>query len=253
MIILSETTDNLQVVLTGAITTNQLQCTSSWRERTSSTFVAGRTLTNTNNTTDVTIVPAPSGASTQRIVDLVNIYNNDTVTAEVTIKFDANGTEYILWKGSLASGQSIVYAEGRGWEVLDAYNSVGYTLAVICASHTPVDGQVIYFGSNPKVPTTNVDYNKVFIPKTGRIKRIEIFSNCGTAGTAEDLTLNVVINNTTTVLIDTVSTSSSNREFINTTLNEAVNAGDYVEIQVVQPTWATNPSTMTYGGHIYIE
>ena len=117
MIILSETTDNLQVVLGGAITTNQLQCFTAWRDRTSTTFVAGRTVINTNNTTDVTIAAAPA-ASTQRIIDYVSIYNNDTVNATVTVKLDANGTEYILFKVTLAATEKLEYHEGKGFRVL---------------------------------------------------------------------------------------------------------------------------------------
>lgn len=73
MIILSETTDNLQVVLGGAITTNQLQCFTSWRDRTSTTFVAGRSVINTNNTTDVTLASSPA-ASTQQVVAILLVY-----------------------------------------------------------------------------------------------------------------------------------------------------------------------------------
>lgn len=123
MIILSQTTDNLQIVLGGSVTTNQLQCFSSWRDRTSTTFVAGRTVTNTNNTTDVNIVPAPA-SSTQRVVDFISIYNNDTVNQTVTIKLDANGTEYILFKVTLATTERLEYAEGRGWQVFASTGAV---------------------------------------------------------------------------------------------------------------------------------
>lgn len=123
MIILSETTDNLQIVLAGSVTTNQLQCTTSWRDRTSTTFVAGRTVINTNNTTDVTIAAAPA-ASTQRVIDFINIYNNDTAAQTLTIKIDANGTEYILYKSVLDSGATLTYVEGKGWEVFSSYQSI---------------------------------------------------------------------------------------------------------------------------------
>ncbi len=114
MIILSETTDNLQVVLGGAVTTNQLECYTSWRDRTSTTFTAGRTVINTNNTTDVTIASAPA-ASTQRIIDYISVYNDDTTGGTVTIKLDANGTEYILYKGLLGVGETLTYIDGQGW------------------------------------------------------------------------------------------------------------------------------------------
>jgi hypothetical protein len=115
MIVLTETTDNLQVVLGGSVASNQLQCFASWRDRTSSTFIAGRTVVNTNNTTDVNIIPAPSTG--QRIVDFFTIFNRDTVNATVTVKLDANGTEYILYKVTLAAGEILTYQEGVGFIV----------------------------------------------------------------------------------------------------------------------------------------
>jgi hypothetical protein len=114
MIVLSETTDNLQVVLGANVSTNQLQCLVSWRDRTSTTFVAGRSVANTNNTTDVTIAGSPT-ASTQRIIDLISIYNNDTAIATVTIKLDANGTEYIFYKGLLQAGETLTYTDNGGF------------------------------------------------------------------------------------------------------------------------------------------
>lgn len=114
MLILTETTDNLQVVLSGNVTTNQLQCVASWRDITTTTYTPGRTLVSTNNTTDVNLVPAPA-ASTQRVIDMISVYNADTVPALVTIKLDANGTEYILYKQTIANGEFIKYIEGAGW------------------------------------------------------------------------------------------------------------------------------------------
>lgn len=123
MLILSATTDNLQAVLKGAVTTNQLQCFTSWRDITTAAYTPGRTVTNTNGTTDVNIVPAPA-ASTQRVVDYISVYNLDTVSATVVIKFDANATEYILWQGVLATGERVEYAEGLGFRVYDRYGRV---------------------------------------------------------------------------------------------------------------------------------
>jgi hypothetical protein len=117
MIILSETTDNLQIVLSGSVTTNQLQCFTSWRDRTSTTFTAGRTVTNTNNTTDVNLAAAPA-SSTQRVIDFISVYNNDTTNKTVTIKLDANATEYKLFVTTIASGETIQYNEGQGFKVI---------------------------------------------------------------------------------------------------------------------------------------
>lgn len=119
MIVLTETTDNLQVVLGGAITTNQLRCMTSWRDITTTAYTPGRTVTNTNSTTDVNIVASPA-ASTQRVVDFMSVYNSDTVSATVTIKFDANGTEYELFKALIGVGERIEYTDARGFVVLNS-------------------------------------------------------------------------------------------------------------------------------------
>jgi len=117
MIILSETTDKVQVVLAGAITTNQLQCFTSWKNRgTGIPIVTGRTVINTNSTTAVDIVGSPTAG--QRVVDLITIYNSDTVNAIVTILFNANGTTCILFKVTIAPGEIILYQEGRGFTVI---------------------------------------------------------------------------------------------------------------------------------------
>lgn len=114
MIVLTETTDKIQVVLGGAITTNQLPCVANYRDITTSAYTPGRNLVNTNNTTDVDLVGSPA-SSTQRVIDFLNVYNADTVNATVTIKLDANGTEYVLYKGILGTGESLTYTSESGF------------------------------------------------------------------------------------------------------------------------------------------
>jgi len=114
MIVLSQTTDRLQIILGNVVTTNQLRCISSWRDRTSTTFTADKTVILTNNTTSVNLVSGPS-ASTQRLIDFVSVYNSDTVTATVTIIFNDNGTDYVMLKVLLLPDERIEYTEGRGW------------------------------------------------------------------------------------------------------------------------------------------
>ena len=131
MIVLTEITDNLQVVLGGSVTTNQLRCMSSWRDITTTAYTPGRTVTNTNDTTDVNIVTAP-GSSTQRVIDYLSIYNADTVSATVTVKFDANGTEYTIWSGTLATGERLEYVDGAGFVVM-AVNGIPKSQSTLAA------------------------------------------------------------------------------------------------------------------------
>ncbi len=73
MIVLTATTDNLQLVLDAAHTSAALKVVTCWRDITTTDYTPGRTRTDSNGTTDVNIVPAPA-ASTQRVVDFITVY-----------------------------------------------------------------------------------------------------------------------------------------------------------------------------------
>jgi hypothetical protein len=252
MLILTATTDNIQIVLSGAVTTNQLQCKTSWRDITTTLYTPGRTVINTNNTTDVNIVGSPA-ASTQRVVDFISVYNNDTAPAEVTIKFDAAGTEYILWKGVVGSGGSITYTDATGFVLNPATNALGFSIKVQALTSSPTDAQTVYFGMLPKAPITTANVSKVYVRRACTLKVAEIYCYSGTAGTAESWSLYVRKNNATDYLIATLAVSASERVFSNTALSIPFAVGDYFEIKGIQPTWATNPLTTIYGGYCYFE
>jgi hypothetical protein len=252
MIRLVNITDKIQVILAAAVVTNQLPCFASWMDFTSSGAQEGRSLANTNGSNDVDFVLAPA-SSTYRCVDFISIFNADTVSATLTLKYDANGTDYIIWKGILASGEILTYSRSEGWKIQSGLNSVGYVINVMALTSSPADSQTVYFGTMPKVPVTVAATSKVYIPKSGRIKRVEIYCYSGTAGTAEAWSLYVRLNNSSDTLIATLSVSQSERIFSNANLNILVNAGDYFEIKGIQPLWATNPLTTIYGGYVYIE
>ena len=112
---LTTTNDKLQVVLGGAVTTNQLQCVTSYKIYTSTTTSDGKVAINTNNTTDVDLAGAPSSGETYDITN-INIYNADTVSATVTIKLDVSGTETIFYKGIIGVGDVISWTAEGGWK-----------------------------------------------------------------------------------------------------------------------------------------
>ncbi len=112
---LTTTNDKLQVVLGSAITTNQLQCMTSYKVYTSTTTSDGKVAINTNSTTDVDLAGAPASGETYDITN-INIYNNDTVSATVTVKLDVSGTETILFKGIVGVGDVISWTAEAGWK-----------------------------------------------------------------------------------------------------------------------------------------
>ena len=150
MLILSNTTDNIQIVLGGAVTANQLQCVASWRDISytpSDSFVPGRTVVNSNDTTDVNLVAAPT-SSTYRVVDYLSVYNSDSADAVLTVKFDANSAEYILWKGTLLSTQTLTYTDANGFSVSSAGGVASvFTLASGSPPSSPSAGYLSFFVS----------------------------------------------------------------------------------------------------------
>ena len=122
MIILTNTTDNIQVKQSNTLLTSFVKCFASYRDTTSTDITPKRNVVNTQ-TTYLNLVPAPS-ASTQRIVDYISVYNSDTQSQTITIAFNDNGNLYELFVTTLATGEKIEYQEGQGFKVLSNSGSV---------------------------------------------------------------------------------------------------------------------------------
>lgn len=130
---------------------------------------------------------------------------------------------------------------------------LGYTLPFQALTSGPADGATIYMGMQPRAPVTTAGQQKIRIPKAGTIKYAYIYSRAGTAGTGENWSAYVRLNNTTDTLIQTLGVTTNERIWENSGLSVAVVAGDYIEIKFVNPTWVTNPLTWVPGGFVYIE
>jgi len=112
---LTTVNDKLQIVLGGSVTTNQLQCMTSYKVFTATTTVDGKLAVNTNNTTDVDLAGAPSSGETYDIQN-INIFNRDTVAQTVTVKLDVSGTETILFIGVIGVNDVVSWSGEGGWK-----------------------------------------------------------------------------------------------------------------------------------------
>ena len=116
---LSTTTEKLELVLTGTITTNQLMWYSSYSTLTAGGLNVPKSSSQglTNNTNAVELVPSPSSNLT-RVVNTIMVFNSDSVAAQVIIKKDVSGTEYTIIKAILQSNDTLQYTEGSGWSIV---------------------------------------------------------------------------------------------------------------------------------------
>ena len=244
-------TDVIRVTTT-AITTNAMDCVTSYREITATTYTPARTVIVTNGVTAVNIVPAPS-AGTQRVVDYISIFNRDTITSTVSISMYNGVSDFILWSGTLASGDRVEYQDGYGFQY-KAQAVQGYAINVQSLAISPADGGTYYFGTTAKAAQSTVGSGKTYIRKGGTIKIVEIETYALTAaGGNEAGSVYLRLNNATDYLIQTVSVAAAERVFVNTGLSIPVSPGDFFEMKMVCPTWVTNPTGMSIGGYVYLE
>lgn len=122
MILLDATTRKLQVLLAGALATNNSPWCASYADIATTTFAmsaAASQLGNTNGVTAVDVLSAPA-ASTSRQLKYFNLFNADTAAITATVRYNDNGTLYTLVKVTLAVGEQLVYNQEAGWQIFDA-------------------------------------------------------------------------------------------------------------------------------------
>lgn len=120
MILLTATTDKLQLVTGSAGTIN---FHASWVDNNAGTITPGRSNSAPTTATTTDVVAAPA-SSTQRNVKTMNIRNAHASNANtLTVLFNDNGTTYELFKCSLAAQEVLTYVEGIGWDIYAADGS----------------------------------------------------------------------------------------------------------------------------------
>lgn len=115
MIFLLLTTDKIDCVTSSAATldvhVSAIDAAASGL--TSPAAVKQNTAISSATTTDILAAPA---SSTTRTVKQLNVRNKDaSLSCDVTIRFNANGTAYELFKATLSPGQVLSYIEGVGF------------------------------------------------------------------------------------------------------------------------------------------
>lgn len=206
---LTTTNDKLQIVLGGSVTTNQLQCVTSYKIYTTSSTTDGKLAVNTNNTTDVDLAGAPASGEVYDIQN-INIFNNDTVAQTVTVKLDVSGTETILYKGVVGVNDVISWSGEGGWKntsnnILPLLNN---RKCVTGALYETFDRDLCDEVISVVLATGRLSLQAIYLPAGTTINSISIWSASTAAGTPTnqlfglyDINLNLLrssVNDTTT-------------------------------------------------------
>jgi hypothetical protein len=165
MIVLDATTKSLQILLAGAVTTNQLAFTASYADYIASpaAFTPGANDGQTNGATAVTLVAAPA-ASTQRQVKRINVYNNDTAPATVTIRLNNGGTLRTQLTVTLQTGERIEYEDAEGFRVFTVTGAVKVTAVQSTVEPGYIDGLKLRRVSATAITVTS---GSAYIPSVG--------------------------------------------------------------------------------------
>jgi len=149
----------------------------------------------------------------------------------------------------------LAYVKGVTSAIQTQLDNKRGTPNVLFQSVNPGSGTTRYFGYNLKQPSNVAGENKIYFTRACEIKASEVYLfAAGTAGSNENISIYIRLNNTTDYLVATVGAATAERRFTNSAMSVPITtpATDYIEYKVVYPTWATPPTTVTCGGYFEI-
>lgn len=159
-----------------------------------------------------------------------------------------------VYEPALSVGTTSQFLRGdKTWSVPQQADR--FPIVVGGTTTSPADGSTLYFGSAWSLAfVTTAALRQVVVPFDGTINIAQVLLNAtGTAGSSESVSVYIRKNNTTDTLIGTVGVSAQYRAFNNANIGLSVVAGDKLEIKVVCPTWATNPTGVVGCGVLLLE
>lgn len=139
--ILDSPNRSLELILAGATTTNPLSITSYCDDYNVNNAFRNNSSKHctpvfSNGAVAVTIVGAPVATSSRNIFG-INIYNADTATAVVTVRFNDNGIFYRELTVSLPAGYVLQYSKLGVWTVISNTGVIKISGGVNASASTP--------------------------------------------------------------------------------------------------------------------
>jgi hypothetical protein len=105
IIVLDSTAKSIKAVLASSVATSNPDFVVAYADTSDNTFSELSSDGQLNGTTDVTLVAAPA-SGVKRTIKSISVYNRDTAPVIVVIKLDVSGTQRILQRVQLVSGET---------------------------------------------------------------------------------------------------------------------------------------------------
>lgn len=179
-------------------------------------------------------------------------WNTATSKASIAGNIDLTSGANVTIANTTADKNIALSTSGTGVVAVNGTN-IGACLQVMAERTDPANSTTYYFGGQPVPLSTASGLTRLYIPVGGKIiaARICSWAN-GTAGSAQNWSLYIRLNDTSDTLIATTGVSAAIRTWVKTSLSIVVTAGDYIEIKCVTPNWGTPPTKVSFSGTIYI-
>lgn len=104
-LVLDGTAISIQVAMSTSAATTNPTFVSTYADNSGTGITEGATDGALNGSTDVTVVPAPTG-SNRRVIKDITIYNGDSAPVTIFVKYDNNATQRTIAKVTLAVGDT---------------------------------------------------------------------------------------------------------------------------------------------------
>lgn len=151
---------------------------------------------------------------------------------------------------------NILISDGTNFISSAAGGGYAMSLTQNAQMSAPADSTTYYvvygaaWGTSLGLGTTG----RIWLPKGGTITAAYgSMSTQGTLGSAENVTVGIRLNDTTTTNITTtLQMNAVITNFNNTGLSITVAAGDYIHFMVITPAWVTNPTLCVFNCAVYI-
>lgn len=269
MMLLSATTDKLQVVTSAA---GYVVVVASYVDRDQTTFAVGladRQLTTITTATTTDIIAAPASGKTRNVKQLTIRNAHATVENDVTVLFNANATLYEIHKTTLQPGECLEFIEGVGFVSLAAtLSNLNLTTAELSqgqrvlksdagraavATFLTITGTAYYIYVGRIVRASTVAFCEFHVTTAGagaQTAEIGLFSSTNPPNKSGQTLTKIVATGT----VDSVTTTGVKRN--TTTFARAISAGTHLwaairfAMATTQPTCAGLAQDMSQG-HIH--
>lgn len=176
---------------------------------------------------------------------------DSSLTAYTPLCGGTTSTGNVQSISSLGSSGNVLLSNGAG--ALPTFQSVssgGTVVQSSALSANPSDGSTYAFQPGFLLTSTwsgtSTALQRISMPVTGTVKQsIGAFTVGGTLGSSESVVLKLYKNDVFSENIKTITLDAATVSITNTSLSTSVTAGDFLTVVMANPTWVTNPTTVS--------